>query len=402
MANSTRRRSISVSIGEVNEDEAIEKMPPRATKWTTMRNMRIEGHIDRSRAPLQDQRNVVSRRAMQKTEKLRRSASEAPGNRRSTGVSMATHIYSRFKGVLSNLVRHRVEEPIGGDVEPRANLPVSNVSDERCASILADNILYMYAYQFLPINFDHSQFGDRKRTVYYAWLHEIWSYHPCYHPTNSFFLAVHLLDRFLVLLSGTQLKDEEKRLESAGLAALQLAVKFETQCPLAEDLVRTFKIAEINRYEHVLLELCNFELGRHSVMDFTRLVLEAITPLSSRDRLSNQRHSRAKLLAVLSVFAPSLTSVKPSLVAAAIGRLLVFSENRAWTPEMQEKLQHSTKEVYPVLEDLVIHIGLCKESTWAGKDLIKYWRKNGADIEEFTDCLLSDLTRLYEEEAEEF
>ncbi|CAJ0918489.1 unnamed protein product, partial [Mesorhabditis belari] len=255
MANSTRRRSISVSIGEVNEDEAIEKMPPRATKWTTMRNMRIEGHIDRSRAPLQDQRNVVSRRAMQKTEKLRRSASEAPGNRRSTGVSMATHIYSRFKGVLSNLVRHRVEEPIGGDVEPRANLPVSN---------------------------------------------------------------------------------------------------------------------------------------------------EAITPLSSRDRLSNQRHSRAKLLAVLSVFAPSLTSVKPSLVAAAIGRLLVFSENRAWTPEMQEKLQHSTKEVYPVLEDLVIHIGLCKESTWAGKDLIKYWRKNGADIEEFTDCLLSDLTRLYEEEAEEF
>ncbi|CAJ0587726.1 unnamed protein product, partial [Mesorhabditis spiculigera] len=272
---------------------------------------------------------------------------------------------------------------------PALNWPMLKVGDDRDIEMATDNFYYMKSYQVPPADYRISCFNARRRLLFLDWVHSVWSFKQIdQHPYNTYFIACHLADRFLSVLT----ESGGRAFEALGLAALQIAVKFETQCPLEVD--SSVDYDQMLIFERDLLRISAFEVGRHTIYDFVQLGLKATEgPEMSREQ-RYERADYATMLAVVTTLSLKLAGRQPSLVAAAVIRLIVETENREWTPLMQLQCQYTMDEMRATLEDLCELLRSTRDPNWGGRGVRRFWQEHHVYLSQFNDELLNKFSPL--------
>ncbi|XP_028668579.1 cyclin-G1 [Erpetoichthys calabaricus] len=159
--------------------------------------------------------------------------------------------------------------------------------------------------------------------------------------TETFSLAVNLLDRFLSIM-----KVQPKHLSCVALCCFYLAIKStedERNIPLASDLIRIaqrrFTVSDMMRMEKIILEKLYWKIKAVTVVKFLRLYLAHVNEhsLTEQKKLLNTDRLEAQLKACHCRL--MFSKAKPSLLALAILSL-----------EIQEQKLHELRDVVQNLQ----------------------------------------------------
>ncbi|NWJ06950.1 CCNG1 protein, partial [Crypturellus undulatus] len=163
--------------------------------------------------------------------------------------------------------------------------------------------------------------------------------------TESFSLAVHLLDRFL-----SRVKVQPKYLGCVGLSCFYLAVKAteeERNIPLATDLIRIsqyrFTVSDMMRMEKIILEKLSWKVKSTTAFQFLQLYHSLIQENLSCERRKYLNFERLETQLKACHCRIVFSKAKPSVLALSILALEVEEQKLQELTEALEFLQIHSK-----------------------------------------------------------
>ncbi|CAJ0957723.1 unnamed protein product, partial [Mesorhabditis belari] len=230
----------------------------------------------------------------------------------------------------------------------------------------AFDIINYFLHNQMPCENVASHFPEIKRAQMVDWI--FWISCVVRLPNESYFLAVHLLDKALMIdQSISEMSDVQNRVVM--VAAVKVAGRFELgpeyeyeMCGRLKSMVCNDKLQcqedKINQWESQLLNFFDFAISRKHVLHFLRIFWLLMNDVMSESEKKNG-WATVKGLAYIAVAQAPLMNNNPSLVAAAIMRIsLHLFYNRRQLPEDKflqviSSLLHEENQYVPIATNLL-------------------------------------------------
>ncbi|CAJ0961059.1 unnamed protein product, partial [Mesorhabditis belari] len=222
------------------------------------------------------------------------------------------------------------------------------------ADFQADHITYMFNHQMPSIGIS-SFFDSERRIALVDYTFSVFTYTK--RPLEAYFLAIHILDHTLKAQSNKIKRLPDEEIAPIIIAAVEIGSKCEILYGVAHHFTKTYGADKIRFWEREHLRIFDFNISYTHVLHFLR-IYQCMTGNLMKTHL-DVCWATIKGLACIAVAKSSLVDVLPSLLAAAIMRIVLelFAQRRLLGVELNSQiimhLQHTEMEHIPPALDLL-------------------------------------------------